>query len=243
LPDAPALSPDFDLAQQRVPPAVDDLCVMTIQFESRNDAARQLAKALAHYRGQNPLVLAIPRGAVGMGKVLADELQGELDVVLVHKLRSPFSPEFAIGAVDESGWTYIADRADADAAYLEQEKQEQLETLQKRRAQYTPALPPIDPKGRIVIVVDDGLATGASMIAALHAARAKQPQRLICAVPVAAPDSLERVRPLADEVVCLEAPDGFYAVGQFYREFGQIEDEEVVALLAERAQTSVARTS
>jgi predicted phosphoribosyltransferase len=243
LPDASTLSPDFDLAQKRAPSSVDDLHVMTIQFDSRNDAARQLAKALAHFRGRNPLVLAIPRGSVGMGKVIADELEGELDVVLVHKLRSQFNPEFAIGAVDESGWTYIANHADADDAYIEREKQAQLETLRKRRAQYTPALPPIDPKGRIVIVVDDGLATGASMIAALHAARAKQPQRLICAVPVAAPDSLERVRPLADEVVCLDAPQGFYAVGQFYREFGQIEDEEVVALLAGDTQKSAARTS
>ena len=216
---------------------------MTIQFDSRNDAARQLAKALARYRGRNPLVLAIPRGAVNMGRVLADELGGELDVVLVRKLRSPFSPEFAVGAVDESGWTYVADhaaRSGADAAYLEREKEAQLETLRKRRAQYTPARPPIDAKDRIVIVVDDGLATGASMIAALHAARAKQPQRLICAVPVAAPDSLERVRPLADEVVCLEAPEEFYAVGQFYRDFPQVEDDEVITILAQRSKQRAA---
>jgi predicted phosphoribosyltransferase len=210
---------------------------MTIRFDSRLDAARRLAKALAAYHGRSPLVLAVPRGAVGMGRVLADELQGELDVVLVRKLRSPFSPEFAVGAIDESGWTYIADhaaRAGADTAYLEREKQAQLETLRKRRAQYTPARPQIDAGGRIVIVVDDGLATGASMIAALHAARARQPQRLICAVPVAAPDSLERVRPLADEVVCLEAPEEFHAVAQFYRDFPQVEDEEVIATLAQR---------
>jgi predicted phosphoribosyltransferase len=216
---------------------------MTIQFDSRNDAARQLAKALARYRGRNPLVLAIPRGAVNMGRVLADELGGELDVVLVRKLRSPFSPEFAVGAVDESGWAYVADhaaRSGADSAYLEREKNAQLETLRKRRAQYTPARPPIDAKDRIVIVVDDGLATGASMIAALHAARAKQPLRLICAVPVAAPDSLERVRPLADEVVCLEAPEEFYAVGQFYRDFPQVEDDEVVATLAQRSKQRAA---
>lgn len=221
----------------------DDLYPMTIQFDSRNDAARQLAKALARYRGRNPLVLAIPRGAVGMGKVLADELGGELDVVLVRKLRSPFSPEFAVGAVDESGWAYIADhaaRSGADPTYIEREKSAQLETLRKRRAEYTPARPPIDAKDRIVVVVDDGLATGASMIAALHAARAKQPQRLICAVPVAAPDSLERVRPLADEVVCLEAPEEFYAVGQFYRDFPQVEDDEVVAILAQRSKQRAA---
>ena len=216
---------------------------MAIYFDSRIDAARQLARALAHFRGRNPLVLAIPRGAVGMGKVLADELGGELDVVLVRKLRSPFSPELAVGAIDESGWTYIADhaaRSGADPAYIEREKAAQLETLRKRRVQYTPARPPIDAKDRIVIVVDDGLATGASMIAALHAARAKQPQRLICAVPVAAPDSLARVRPLADEVVCLDSPEEFYAVGQFYADFPQVEDEEVVAVLAQRAKKHVA---
>ncbi len=211
---------------------------MTILFDSRADAARQLASALDSYRGRNPLILAIPRGAVGMGRLLADELAGELDVVLVRKLRAPFSPEFAIGAIDESGWTYIADhaaRSGADAAYVEREKQVQLETLRKRRAQYTPARSPIDPKDRIVIVVDDGLATGASMIAALHSARAKQPQRLVCAVPVAPPESLERVRPLADEVVCIATPAEFYAVGQFYRAFPQIEDEDVVAMLAQQS--------
>ncbi len=214
-------------------------------FASRADAARQLANALDSYRGRNPLVLAIPRGAVAMGRLLADELEGELDVVLVRKLRAPSSPELAVGAVDESGWTYVADfaeRTGAHSAYLERERQFQLATLRKRRAQYTPARPPIDPKGRLVIVVDDGLATGASMIAALHAARAKQPQRLVCAVPVAPPASLELVRPLADEVLCLAAPDTFFAVGQFYRDFPQVEDEEVVALLSQQPSKHAART-
>jgi predicted phosphoribosyltransferase len=169
-----------------------------------------------------------------MGRVLADELGGELDVVLVRKLGAPFNPEFAVGAIDESGWAYIsafAASTGADEAYLEDEKRAQMETLRRRRAQYTPLRPPIDAKGRIVIVVDDGLATGATMIAALHAARARQPARLVCAVPVAAADSLARVRGLADEVVCLAAPEQFYAVGQFYQEFRQVQDEEVVALL------------
>jgi predicted phosphoribosyltransferase len=219
---------------------------MSVPFESRADAARQLASALAHYRGRNPLLLAIPRGAVAMGRLLADELGGELDVVLVRKLRAPDSPEFAVGAIDESGWTYVADhaeRAGADAAYLERERQLQLATLRTRRAHYTPARPPIDPQGRIVIVVDDGLATGASMIAALHAARARQPQRLICAVPVAAPDSLELVRPLADEVVCVAAPAGFRAVGQYYHDFAQVEDDEVMALLAQQPRQYRARSA
>ena len=204
-------------------------------FDSRIDAAQRLAAALAPYRGRNPLVLAIPRGAVEMGRVIADKLGGELDVVLVRKLGAPYSAEFAVGAIDETGWTYVADHAagaGADDAYLEREKGAQLETMHRRRAQYTPARPPIDPAGRVVIVVDDGLATGATMIAALHAARAKGPERLVCAVPVAAPDSLERVRAHCDEVVCLDAPPDFFAVGQFYREFRQVEDDEVVALLA-----------
>ena len=106
--------------------------------------------------------------------------------------------------------------------------------LRRRRALHTPSRPPIDPGGRVVIVVDDGIATGASMIAALHAAREKQPARLICAVPVAAAETLGKVKHRADEVVCLETPLGFYAVGQFYRDFRQVEDEEVVRLLAER---------
>ncbi len=212
---------------------------MAIYFDSRLDAARRLAAALVKYRGQNPLVLAIPRGAIGMGAALADALDGELDVVLVRKLRAPSNPEFAVGAIDETGWAYISDhaaRAGANAAYLENEKRDQLATLRQRRAQYTPARPPIDPKGRVAIVVDDGLATGATMIAALHATRAKQPARLVCAVPVAAPDSLERVRPYADESVCLDAPAEFYAVAQFYREFSQVEDSEVIAALAQHAK-------
>ena len=172
-----------------------------------------------------------------MGRVVADELGGELDVVLVRKLRSPASAEFAVGSIDETGWAYIAPharRAGANDNYLGQEQHAQLEILKQRRALYTPGRAPIDPAGRIAMVVDDGLATGATMIAALHAVRAKAPAKLICAVPVAAPDSLELVRPYADEVVCLEAPGNFFAVGQFYRSFPQVEDEEVVALLGTR---------
>ena len=205
-------------------------------FVNRIDAAQRLASALAQYRGHNPLVLAIPRGSVPMGKIIAAALGGELDVVLVKKLRAPFSPEFAVGAIDESGWAYVAPHArdaGADEDYLAREQAQQLAILRQRRAQYTPARAPIDAAGRVAIVIDDGLATGATMIAALHAVRARQPRRLVCAVPVAAPQSVIAVAPYADEVVCLQTPIDFQAVGQYYRAFPQVEDELVIAALAE----------
>lgn len=203
-------------------------------FRDRNEAARRLAEKLKDYQGKNPLILAIPRGAVPMAQIIATKLGGEFDVVLVRKLRAPDQPEFAIGSVDESGWTYIADyaaSAGASKEYIESEKQEQLKTIRKRRTQYTPIRPPINPAGRIVIVIDDGLATGATMISALHGLRAKKPARLICAVPVSPPDTLAKVEDLADEVVCLETPEFFRAVGQFYSHFPQIEDDEVIEIL------------
>ena len=202
-----------------------------MMFHDRNEAAILLAEQLKDYQGKNPLILAIPRGAVPMAKIIADQLDGEFDVVLVRKLRAPDYPELAIGSIDESGWTYIADHAasvGADSEYIEAERQQQIATIKQRRAQYTPVRPPIDPAGRVVIVIDDGLATGATMISALHGLRSRKPARLICAIPVSPPETLRKIQPLADQVVCLDTPDNFRAVGQFYVNFPQVEDEEVI---------------
>jgi putative phosphoribosyl transferase len=207
------------------------------RFQDRTDAAERLATALKRWRGTNPLIEAIPRGAVPMGRIIADRLDGNLDVVLTRKLHAPGAPEFAIGAVDETGWVYVAEHARATGAdddYSRGQVADQLETIRRRRQQYTPDRPPLDPRGRVVIVVDDGLATGATMIAALHSIRAQHPLQLVCAVPVASPEAVDKVRTYADEVVVLRTPAYFSAVGQFYAHFPQVEDDEVIALL--RAQ-------
>ncbi|HJV06219.1 MAG TPA: phosphoribosyltransferase family protein [Chromobacteriaceae bacterium] len=208
-----------------------------MRFQNREQAAQLLAAELAAWRGKHALVLAIPRGGVPMGRIVADALEGELDVVLVRKIGAPHNPEFAIGAVSESGWSQLSDDAvlaGASERYVQQERELQLEVIRQRRAQYRLVQAPISPTGRNVIVLDDGLATGATMLAALHAVRASRPQWLICAVPVASLEALAQVRRQCDEVVCLHATADFHAVGQFYLDFPQVEDSAAVAALAGR---------
>ena len=211
-------------------------------FENRAEAGRLLARRLAVYKGQHPLVLAIPRGAVPMGKIVADALDGDLDVVLVRKLRAPHNPELAIGSIDETGAVYLdpETRDLWDEPYLETEKQGQLTTLRQRRQQYAPTGAPIDASGRIAIVLDDGIATGSTMIAALRAVRARRPAKLIAATGVASSQALFLIRQEADEVVCLETPAILYAIGYHFRDFSQVSDEDVVATLREVRRPRVA---
>ncbi|MDZ7829606.1 MAG: phosphoribosyltransferase family protein [Halofilum sp. (in: g-proteobacteria)] len=202
-------------------------------FRNRAEAAVRLAQELDHFRGANPLVLGVPRGGVPMARTIADALEGELDVVLVHKIGSPENPEFAIGAVSEDGTVEL--RGDLGVGprkpWLEDEIERQLKTLRERRRTYSSARSPIDPAGRTVIVVDDGAATGATLMMALELLRKREPERLVVALAVAPPDTVERLEEIADEVVCLQVPRLFFAVGQYFHEFEQVTDDEVIQLL------------
>jgi putative phosphoribosyl transferase len=203
-----------------------------MRFKNREHAAQLLVERLSAYANTNPLVLGVPRGAVPMAKTIADALKGEVDVVLVRKLSHPDQPEFAIGAIDESGNTFLMDWATEIASeYLETEKRRQLQVLRQRRVRYTPNRAPIDPHDRIVIVVDDGIATGSTMTAALRAVRAQGPKKLVGAVAIASPDAARIIVQECDATVCLKVSADFFAVGQFFEDFTQVSDQDVIEVL------------
>lgn len=212
-----------------------------MRFKNREEAATLLANRLADYRAQHPLVLGVPRGAVPMARIIADALDGDLDVVLVRKLRAPDQPELAIGAIDESGTVLKGSYFDiATEEYLREEVRTQLGILRMRREQYTKAQAPVDPQGRIAILVDDGIATGSSMLSAIRSVRARQPKRVVVAIAVAPPSSVARIGAVADQVVCLYTPEDFHAVGQFFDDFSEVTDDMVVAALT-RPRMAVGR--
>jgi predicted phosphoribosyltransferase len=194
-----------------------------------------LVERLRGHSLEKPVVLAIPRGGVEIGAALARGLGCELDVVLSRKIRAPHQPELALGAVSEDGDVYLNHFAsamtDVGDAYIEAERKRQLVEISRRRTMFRAVRPQADVHGRTVILTDDGIATGATMIAALHTVRAAGAKEIIVAVPVGAPDRIDAIRPLCDRVICLQEPEAFWAIGQFYRNFEQVEDERVVELL------------
>lgn len=194
-----------------------------------------MAEKLSHLKGKKTQVLAIPRGGVVTAAEVARALGAPLDLLVTKKIGAPGQPELAVGAVGPEGvrvvdWE-LAKRAGADEEYIEREAGAKAEEVERRMRQLRGKRQPVSVKGKIVVLVDDGVATGATTEAALRFLAGQKPAKIILAVPVGAPDSMEKLTPLADEVVCLELPSYFAAVGQFYQEFGQISDEEVRELL------------
>lgn len=213
---------------------------MIKSFHDRRAAGAQLADALQQRAtAPNTIILALPRGGVVVGAVVAETLHLPLDIVVPRKIGAPGNEEFAIGAITEDG-AGVFDEKSIQQYHIAQEyieatiKKEQAEA-QRRLRTYRGQRPPLELRGKTVIVVDDGIATGATMKAALQSVRERDAKTVIVAVPVAAADSLEKLRPLADEIVCLLEPDVFYAVGQWYEEFDQVSDDEVIQLLQYRA--------
>ncbi len=210
---------------------------MTLPFTDRADAGRQLAQKLLHLKEADPLVLAVPRGGVPVGFEVAKALNAPLDLILVRKIGAPFQPELALGAVVDGEHAETVLNKELVAAldlpknFLRDETERQLAEIERRRKAYLGDRPRPKIAGRSAIVVDDGIATGATIRAALHAVRRNAPKRLVLATPVAPPDTVERLRPDADELVCLETPENFFAIGQFYLDFTQLADEDVTDIL------------
>jgi putative phosphoribosyl transferase len=206
-------------------------------FDDRRDAGRRLGRRLRELGLPDPVVLALPRGGVVVGAEAARLLGAPLDVVLVRKIGAPWHEELAAGAVVDGDQPTLVVNRDVvqgygiDESYLEAQKARQLEEIERRRRLYVGGRPRAGIAGRTAIVVDDGIATGATVRAALLAARRASPRELVLAVPVASPEVLARLEPEADRIVCLHAPGGLVAVGQYYRDFRQVEDDEVVAML------------
>lgn len=214
-------------------------------FRDRVDAGRQLAKELVHYANrEDVLILGIPRGGVPVASEVAQALCAPLDIMLVRKLGTPGQEELAMGAIASGGIRILNQQLVAELGITDEQVADAIATqeaeLERRERLFRGSRPSISVKGKIVILVDDGIATGSSMLAAVDALRKLEPKKIVVAVPVAPAHANEQIKRVADEFVCVDQPEWFFGIGQFYENFSQTEDSEVHALLEGAAEAFVA---
>ena len=211
-------------------------------FRDRTDAGKKLAQALMAYRGQSIVVYALPRGGVVLGVEVARSLEAPLDLIVVRKIGHPLQPEYAIGAVAEDGYvvTNPHEISGLDERWFDRATAGELKEARRRRTLFLQGRRPVAVRGKIAIIVDDGLATGLTMLAAIHEIRKRGPQKVVVAVPVAAAETADKLRPEVDDLVVLHIPEWLGAIGAFYQHFEQVSDDEVVALMKSGASVGIA---
>ena len=200
-------------------------------FIDRRDAAIQLSYALAKYKDCNGIVMAIPRGGVPLGYIIANTLHLPLELILAKKIGHPLNREYAIGSVTLTGITADPRVSDVDPAYIIEEGTRIQEEIKRRYTLFTGKTYSPNVKGKIIILVDDGIATGSTLMAAVIELRKKVPAKIVIAVPVAPPEAAERFKKIADDYICLLEPDHFEGIGQFYKDFGEVTDDDVMSIL------------
>lgn len=217
-------------------------------FSDRSDAGRQLAKALDRFRREDVVVLALPRGGVAVAKEVAAHLNAPLDLLLVRKIGVPMQPELAMGAVIDGADPVVVRNDDVirlawiSAGEFEEACQRELAEIERRRQRYLGGRPAVEITGRVAIIIDDGIATGATVRAAIGGLRRRNPRKIVLAVPVAPPETIASLRQEADEVVCLRQPAFFEAIGFYYADFRQLSDEDVIKSLAASTATPATQT-
>ena len=199
-------------------------------IRDRQDAAERLTQRLLKYKGENGIVLAIPRGGVPIGAYIAKELGFPVEVILSKKIGHPNNPEYAVGAVSMDS-VEVNENLNISKEFIDRETQKIQEELKRRYQLFMGNHKPADLKDKLVILVDDGIATGHTLMSTILMVKKQNPKKMVVAVPVAPPSAIETFEPMVDELICLLAPPGFFAVGQFYENFQQVSDEEVISAL------------
>lgn len=205
-----------------------------MQFKNREEAGNLLAKKLIQYKDTNAIVLAIPRGGVPVGSIIADKLNLPLEIELSKKIGHPINPEFAIGSVTLHGVNIDKNIKDVSEEYILEKSKKIKDELYKKFTLFMGNREQIDVKGKIVILVDDGIATGNTLIASIHAIKKRKPKKIVVAIPVSPKNTALIIDDLVDEFICLQIPKDFHSVGQFYEEFNQVNNDHVIKLLAEK---------